>query len=463
MTIRLHPQKSREPLLAAVGCSALTFFVACGGTDRLTIVRPNEPSVENEPGTSSTNDPATNTSSTNDPATNTGSTNDPTTGETSESRDGHLIVVTERESPEVALQYLHVLDTWPESGALDYGAAIEIGEFVNVYSMGDAVFVHQPDDARVRKLVIGADGGVLSDEAISFAAYGVGGFSGDMVYVSAERAYFVDEAAAQIITWNPNAMEVLGATPIPADALTRGSLPAQISRGIALAGQGFVAASWRDWDTLAYHDAAAVGVFDATAAEPQLSIIEDDRCASTVTVPFDGGDGFVYLISDAALGFDALANPNRTQKTLCVLRMQPGTDRFDPDFFVDLGAALGSPGFYAAHPMRDGRLLVNVWARDVAIEGIADAADSSWYWNFPPYFEYAVVDLATSTSTPVTGIPRAAVQWSITLRVDGDTFVQTYRDDMGSDLLRVDTDGTVTRVLSNAASTDVQYLGRVGG
>jgi hypothetical protein len=47
--------------------------------------------------------------------------------------------------------------------------------------------------------------------------------------------------------------------------------------------------------------------------------------------------------------------------------------------------------------------------------------------------------------------------------VDGDVYVQTYRDDTGSDLQRVDPDGTVTRVLSNPAHTDVQYLGRVGG
>jgi hypothetical protein len=283
-----------------------------------------------------------------------------------------------------------------------------------------------------------------------------------MVYVSEERAYFVDEGAAQIIAWNPRTLEIDGSAPIAAEALSRGSLPAQISRGVALGGQGFVAASWRDWDALTYHDAAALGVFDASSTEPTLQIIEDERCASNVTTPFDGGDGFVYLISDAALGFDALANPNRTGKTLCVLRMQPGAGQFDPDFFVDLGAALGSPGFYAAHPMRDGKLLVNLWSPSVALDSVASPEDPSWYWGFPPYFEYAIVDLASGTSTPVAGIPRAAVQWSATLRVDGDNYVQVYRDDTGSDLLRVEPDGSVAWVLSNPSGTDVQYIGRVG-
>jgi hypothetical protein len=377
------------------------------------------------------------------------------------SADDYLVVITERESPEVNLQYLHVLEDWPESGELDYDTALELGEFVNVYAMGPAVFVHQPDDASVRKLVVSPNGTITEDITVSFANYGVLGFSGDMVYASSTRAYFVDEAAAQIVVWDPSAMEVLGAATIAKDALSRGDLAAQISRGVALDGEGFVAASYRNWDTLEYHDAAAIGVFDATADEPELKIIEDDRCSSTVTTPFDGGDGFIYLVSDAALGFDALANPKRTEKSLCVLRMSPGTGKFDESFFVDLKDVLGSPGFYAAHPMKDGKLLVNLWAPDVELDSIANPEDSSWYWDYPPYFEYAIVDLASGKSTPVPDLERAAVQWSITLRVDGDTYVQTYRQDTGSDLYRVDVDGSATRVLSNVAGADVQYLGRI--
>lgn len=373
----------------------------------------------------------------------------------------YLVVVTERESPEANLQYLHILDGWPASGEVEYARALEIGEFVNVHTMGDAVFVHQPEDASVRKLVIGPDGAIDDDQTVSFAMYGVTGFSGDMVYVSPSRAYFVDETAGQIVTWDPGAMEVLGSAAIAEEALSRNGLAAQLSRGIALEGQGFVASSWRNWETLAYHDVAAIGVFDAAATEPELQLIEDDRCASTVTTPFDGGDGFVYLVSDAALGFDALANPTRTEKALCVLRMRPGAGEFDPSFFVDLKGALESPGFYATHPMKDGKLLVNVWAPDVQLDSVATPNDSSWYWEFPPYFEYAIVDLEEGTSTPVPNLERAAVQWSLTLRVDGDTYVQTYRDDMGSNLHRVDLDGSVVNVLSNGPGTDVQYLGRV--
>lgn len=377
------------------------------------------------------------------------------------SDESRLIVVTERESPEVSLQYLHVMDDWPADGELSYQNAVELGEFVNVHAMGNAVFVHQPEDATVRKLVVEPDGSIGTDVTISFAGYGVTGFSGDMIYASPARAFLLDEASGLMVAWNPESMEITGSVDLPEEALARGGLAAQISRGIAVDGEAFVGASWRDWDTLSYYDVTAVGTFDATAAEPQLRIIEDDRCASTVTPPFVGTDGYVYVVSDAALGFDAIANPTRTEKALCVLRIAPGTGEFDADYLVDLREVLGSPGFYAAHPMKDGKLLVNLWAPDVNVDSVADPKDSGWYWAYPPYFEYAIVDLAEGTSTPVTDIPRASVQWSITLRENDNTYVQTYRDDTGSDVHRVDPDGTVTHVLSNPASADVQYLARI--
>jgi len=58
---------------------------------------------------------------------------------------GRSASVEVRESPEENLQYLHVLDAWPESGELDDFDGVESGEFVNGYAMGDTVHVHQPD------------------------------------------------------------------------------------------------------------------------------------------------------------------------------------------------------------------------------------------------------------------------------------------------------------------------------
>jgi hypothetical protein len=50
---------------------------------------------------------------------------------------------------------------------------------------------------------------------------------------------------------------------------------------------------------------------------------------------------------------------------------------------------------------------------------------------------------------------------TLTLRVDGINYVQTYDEQGGSTLYRVDVDGSATEVLVPGEGTDVQYLGRL--
>jgi hypothetical protein len=280
-----------------------------------------------------------------------------------------------------------------------------------------------------------------------------------MIY-AADRAYLVDEPTGQIITWDPATMTITAASTIDAAILQRDGLPVQFQRGLVSGGRAFSAVNWRNWDTLEYHPAAAMGIFDATSNQPAVQVISDDRCSPSVGIEaFLGDDQNVYLVSDAALGFDSMANPTRADKPLCVLRVRPGASEFDPSFMVDLRAVTGSSGIVAAHPMRDNKLLVNLWATDVDASTLA-GEDPSWWWDAQgqPYFDYQIVDLTTGTSVPVPGLPRAAVQFGRTLRLAGVNYVQLYRDDNGSGLNRVDPDGTVSEVLINPAGTDIQFL-----
>ncbi len=96
-----------------------------------------------------------------------------------------------------------------------------------------------------------------------------------------------------------------------------------------------------------------------------------------------------------------------------------------------------------------------------AVTTVADPKQPGWYWEAPPYFEYAIVDLNARTSTKVAGLPRAAMQGQKTLIVDGQNYVQLFRADRGSTLHRVEVNGTVTQVLNNPANANVQFLGRL--
>ncbi|MES2644000.1 MAG: DUF4374 domain-containing protein [Myxococcota bacterium] len=383
------------------------------------------------------------------------------TGTTQEPVANPLVVVTEVEGPDAALQYLHVLADWPEGGELDYGRAVELGEFPYVRAEHGAVFVYRPEDSTLEKFLVDEDLTIRSDVKISFAGQGITGWTAEPIYVSETQAFLVDEGTAQIIEWNPQRMEIVTSTPVDASLLTRDGLPLQFQQGVASNGRAFTAVNWRDWGTFEYYEAAVMGIFDV--ADPaSLTLVEHPACTSSVALnPFIDEEGYAYLVGDGGLGFDVMASPNRATLPQCVVRIAPGEDTFDPDFFVDIQAATGSPGFYTAHPMPDRHLLVNIWSPDVDITTVADPENPYWYWDYPPYFEYAIVDLEAGTSIPVPDLPRAAVQFSVTLRVDGESYVQLYREDGGADLYHVATDATVTKVLVSGAAADVQYLGRL--
>jgi len=378
---------------------------------------------------------------------------------------GALVIVAEREGPEAALQYLHVMADWPDSKRLDNSAGVELGEYVTTHAMGNAVYVYNPDDGRVRRFSVDEKLAIKETGELSFAALGTSP-DAENIWASDERAYLVDESAGVIVVWNPSAMEILGSTPIAEDLLTRGELPTQFQQGAAMAGRGVTAVNWRNWDTYEAHPAAALGLFDAKSMSPVLTILEDERCAPSVALsPFFDDEGNAYLVGDGALGFDILASPKPAKRPPCVLRVKAGERKFDPDFFIDLAALTGSPAFYTAHPMAGGtKLLVNLWAPSVDVASVADPKDPDWYWNYPPYFEYAIVDLKAGTSKPVAALPRAAVQFSVTLRVDDLNYVQLYEPDgKGTTLYRVAPDGAVNDVLSLGEGSDVQYLGRIEG
>jgi hypothetical protein len=373
-----------------------------------------------------------------------------------------LVVVSEVEGPEAALQYLHVLPDWPEEGELDYTSAVELGEFPYVRAFAGAVFVHRPEDSTLEKFVIDEQLHITSQAKISFAGEGVTGWSAEILWSSPTQGFLVDETSMQIVEFDPQSMVILTAHPLPAEGLLRGGLPLQLQQGVVSGERAYTAVNWRDWYTNEYHDAAALGSFDVSDPAAGLAVVEDDRCASSVALsPFVDEQGYVYLVGDGGLGFDVLASPNPPSGPQCVLRMAPGADTFDPAFFVDLQAVTGSPGFYTLHPMAERKVLVNLWSTEVDVAEVADPQDPSWYWNYPPYFEYAIVDLEAGTSTPVPDLPRAAVQFSVTLRVDDLNYVQLYRQDGGADLFRVDLDGSVEQVLTAGPGTDVQYLGRL--
>jgi hypothetical protein len=372
-----------------------------------------------------------------------------------------LVIVSQRETQDESLNYLHVLPDFPADRKLDLRDAIELGTAAVARAGDGAVWVYQPDGAFMQKYLVDAQLGVRPDTRLSFAAYGISGYDPDTVWVSPDRAFLVDESTAQIILWNPRTMTVVSSTPIDPSILTNNGLKVQLqSDAVVSGGRAWIAVNWRDWDTFDHVPGAALAWFDTALDAPTLQIIHEDRCAASVDAPFLDEAGNVYIMGDAALGFDVIASPKMSGKPQCARRVLAGQTQFDPDYFVDVQAATGSPGFHDSHPMGMGKILLNLWAPSLKV---ADYAKPSpmWYWALQTTFEYMILDTNSKIATPVAGLPRAAAQFSTTLRVDGQNYVQSYRTDNGAVLSRVGTDGNVVEVLELGAGADVQYLGRL--
>ena len=90
-----------------------------------------------------------------------------------------------------------------------------------------------------------------------------------------------------------------------------------------------------------------------------------------------------------------------------------------------------------------------------------DATKADWFWEGPPFYQYAIIDLETKAVQKVEGLPDAAMRSPKVLIADERNYVQTFREDKGTDLHRIDPDAKVTEVLTNASGTNVQFIGRL--
>ncbi|MET0390761.1 MAG: hypothetical protein ABW321_32610 [Polyangiales bacterium] len=332
-------------------------------------------------------------------------------GDASVAPTGPIVVVTERQSVDTALHYLHILDEWPASGELDYSQAIELGTPGVSRAGGGAYFFYSAEEGSIQKFEW-ADGKITRGPVIAFSGEGIMGFDPEPTWVSEELAFLIDELSGQVARWNPTTMEIESVVPIDPAALERDGLKGQFQHGLPVKGRLFTAINWRNWDTNTVFPGLALGIFDQDAPDngPQL-LLTDDRCAASVAIsPFTNNDGYVYAVGDGAQGFDMIANPNKSPAPQCVVRIKDDGDALDSDWFVDLQEVTGSPAIYMVYPMANGKLLANLWSPDEDYTKYENEASPGWYWELPPYFEYHIIDLEARTSTKVEDLPLAPIQ-----------------------------------------------------
>jgi hypothetical protein len=375
--------------------------------------------------------------------------------------NGPLVILTERTANDMSLHYLHVVEDWPESGELDYDKALELGQPGIARVLGSELFFYHAAKGEFEKFTVAEDLTIERGAKLSFGAVGIMGFDPEPIWVSKDLAFMVDEKTAQVAQFNPSTMKLGKVTKIDPNVLERDGLKVQMQLGVAADERLFTTVSYRSWETNTVYKAAVLGVFDQNDPATGPTLIEDQRCAASVTIsPFVDGN-HVYAVGDGVNGFDILANPKMTEKPQCVVRLPVDGDAFEEDYFIDIQEVTGSPAIYMAYPMDGHKLLVSMWSPDVEVSvAKKDATKADWFWEAPPYYQYAIIDLETKKVTEV-DLPQASMRSAKVLIADQRNYVQTFRSDKGSDVHRIDPDGAVTEVLHNASGTNVQFVGRL--
>ncbi|MEM8608287.1 MAG: DUF4374 domain-containing protein [Myxococcota bacterium] len=350
-------------------------------------------------------------------------------------------------APGSRFQLVHIVpDLEPQELALD--EAFEFSGFSRVRAFDGKVFVFEGERGQVIRYRVTPALSLEEEERLSFANLGITSFGPSITFASSTRAYFVSSATREIVVFDPDAMQIVAAIPFlqlgrEGFALTFTSAPTVIGDEV------YVSIAWADTATLRYVPEVTVAVFSASELR-LLRVLSDDRCG----FGFRGfaHEGAFYTMGDgvnglANLGLDGISPP-------CLLRIPAGSDRFDPDFYVDLAAASGRE-IVAGGPfgIGDGRFLTMVYDDDVepsAIDLAEFAQLSIWRW--------AIMELPTAETQVLEELPLGGVNTLLRPTVvDGTTYVSVTTElPTSSQLFRIEDDSRVTPIIRSETGYNLQ-------
>jgi hypothetical protein len=209
-----------------------------------------------------------------------------------------------------------------------------------------------------------------------------------------------------------------------------------------------------DWTATAPD--STVGIILEEDPSNPVRLLRDQRAVGAyLSLVDDRGD--VYFAADGLSGDLALSGLQDVP-TSRVLRVQSGADEVDPDFMLDLGGLLDTPGTFGFWPVADGQFVVQAWASDVDPAQVLEPGTGGWG---SPYYDWRFVDIASGTAQPVRGLDRSVANNTIRLELDGQTYLQQTFELAGkSELYALHADASAEKV-ADTQRGEFSFLGRV--
>ena len=332
--------------------------------------------------------------------------------------------------------YVHVVPSL-DVGELDDSKGREMNGLARSFVMGGDVYIADGEALSVERFEVANDLTLKPKGKVSFANRGLTFFSDGSLFVSDERAYYMNTEQLEVIVWNPKTMEITGS--IDLSSLKVSDYADFGVVGSTRVGDRLFVTYWNDDWVAGKMDPSVTVAILSTTEDKLLGSMRDERCAHAwpgSVLP----DGNFYIAGTAAgadwpLVLEAPPAPN------CVLRVLEGESSFDPDFVKQMDDILdpltGGNTFEYASELGG----VVVWAHEQ--DEFADADDFYARSVWRPL----LVDPEKWTSQVIDDSLTNVGWLGDTIVVDGEAHFTTTTADGQGELVRYK-DGKLTSRLS---------------
>ena len=316
------------------------------------------------------------------------------------------------------------------TGEVGVERMLEFGD-AYYYAFDGSVFVWEREQASITRYEVTDDLQLVRGATVSFVSYGFK-FGAELTFLSPTRAYMNVGEQNLVIVWDPSSMTVTSTFPANLPTVTGlDTFPIPIGRSGSSVYWSVIS---MNYENVQVYPKNVLAIAPAEADGP-VTIIEDDRC-----VPALGGyitsNGDVYLVGGADADAIRAYNPGAAYPPTCVVRVNAGTQEFDPDFYVDLSLATGSPAMPGSWRIDDQYILARVW--DPADPMPATIDD---YWSGNSFISKRI-DLQSGEVTDFAAPPKGGFSSNIQDRIDGLTYFSLPNADGSADVAyRLDRDG----------------------
>lgn len=353
-------------------------------------------------------------------------------------------VFTSVETPENEATYLGLTTTLAGEAALDTASALEAPASSRFYAPRDGGFfaIGSNDDFSITRYAVDDDRRILETGRMSMAAIGVTRLQNRVVFVSATKAYYIDESAAQLVVWNPDAMTIERTIALP-EALGEGylgySTDLPFGRFPLVDDRLFIPVGWYNFETGVARELTGLAVID-TNTDSVISYSETERCPGATELAFDD-NGDVYFGTGVNYPFYAhAADPARraAARPACILRIRAGEQVFDPDYLASLASMTGGlQGMGLTDAATPGSAYVQVI--DEAVLPWSAVGDEDTFWETPAW-SWWKVDLRSGEAALDPALP-ASAPYMTSYEVDGRRYISRQMGDNQSRLYELAADG----------------------